>query len=77
MNLKMIKIYNHYLDKRREIMKNTQCKFGDIFDSIIGKNSISLKQTTKLKFFQQKQCEYKPKKHFKLFLSLKKENQNL
>ena len=45
------KIYNHYLDKRREIMKNTQFKVDDIFGDIISKDTISPEQITKLNNF--------------------------
>ena len=29
------KIYNHYLDKRKEIMKKTQFKVEQVFDNVI------------------------------------------
>ena len=48
------KIYNHYIDKRSEIMKNTQFKFEDIFGDIINKDSISTEQITKLNNFLAK-----------------------
>ena len=38
--LKMV--YNHYLNKRIEIMKNAQFKAKDIFGDVISKGSISL-----------------------------------
>ena len=41
------KIYNHYLDKRKEIMKNTQWKVEDIFGDVISKDKFSLEQITK------------------------------
>ena len=41
------KIYNHYLDKKKEIMKNTQFKFEDIFGELINKDNISPEQKTK------------------------------
>ena len=37
----MKKIYNHYLDKRKEIMKKTSFKVEDIFGDIINKDTIS------------------------------------
>ena len=40
-------IYNHYVDKKSEIMKNTQFKVEDIFSDIISKDSISTEQITK------------------------------
>ena len=30
-------IYNHYIDKKSEIMKNTSFKFEDIFTDVISK----------------------------------------
>ena len=41
------KIYNHYIDKRSEIMKNTQFKVEDVFGEVISKDSISPEQITK------------------------------
>ena len=48
------KIYNHYLDKRKEIMKNTQFKVEDVFGDVISKDSISPEETTKLNKFLAK-----------------------
>ena len=48
------KIYNHYLDKRKEIMKNTQFKLEDVFGVVIKKDSFSQEQITKLKNFLAK-----------------------
>ena len=45
------KIYNHYIDKRSEIMKNTQFKVEDVFGDVKSKDSISTKQMTKLNNF--------------------------
>ena len=47
------KIYNHYLDKRSEMRKNTQFKVEDVFGDVINKHSFSTEQTTKLNFFSQ------------------------
>ena len=47
----MKKIFNHYLDKRSEIMKNTQFKVKDIFGDIINNDCISSEQITKLRIF--------------------------
>ena len=41
------KIYSHYIDKRKEFMKNTSFKVGDVFDDVISKHSISPEQITK------------------------------
>ena len=38
------KIYNHYLDKRKETVRNTQFKVEDIFDDNVSKDSISPEQ---------------------------------
>ena len=48
-------IYNHYIDKRKEIMKNTSFKGEDVFGDDISKDTILPEQRTKLKkFFSQK-----------------------
>ena len=41
------KIYNHYIDKRSEIMKNTQFKVEDVFADVISKDNFSQEQITK------------------------------
>ena len=47
-------IYNHYVDKKSEIMKNTQFKVEDIFNEVIKKDTISQEQIVKLNnFFSQ------------------------
>ena len=52
--LEMKKIYNHYLDKRKEIMNSTKFKVEDIFGDVISKDSISPEQITKLNIFLAK-----------------------
>ena len=52
--LELKKIYNHYIDKRSEIMKNTQFKVEDVFGDVISKDSISPEQITKLNNFLAK-----------------------
>ena len=47
-------IYNHYIDKKSEIMKNTQFKIEDIFTDVISKDTISTEQITKLNNFLAK-----------------------
>ena len=47
-------IYNHYLDKKSEFMKNTQFKVEDIFTDVISKDTISTEQITKLNNFLAK-----------------------
>ena len=48
------KIYNHYIDKRKEIMKSTQFKVEDVFGDIISKDNFSQEQITKLNNFLAK-----------------------
>ena len=45
------KYYKPYLDKRKEIMKNTSFKVEDIFGVVICKDSVSPERITKLKSF--------------------------
>ena len=47
-------IYNHYVDKKSEIMKNTQFKVEDIFNEVINKDTISQEQIVKLNNFLAK-----------------------
>ena len=48
------KIYNHYLDKRKEIMKKTQFKVEDVFGDVISKDNFSQEHITKLNNFLAK-----------------------
>ena len=48
------KIYNHYVDKKSEIMKNTQFKVEDVFGNVISKDNFSQEQITKLNNFLAK-----------------------
>ena len=48
------KIYDHYLDKRKEIMKNTQVKVEDVFGDVISKDNFSQEQITKINNFLAK-----------------------
>ena len=48
------KIYNHYLDKRSETMKNTIFKVEDVFGDDISKDNFSQEQITKLNNFAAK-----------------------
>ena len=52
--LELKKIYNHYIDKRKEIMDSTKFKVEDIFGDVISKDSISPEQITKLNSFLAK-----------------------
>ena len=56
--LDLKKLYNHYLDKRKEIMNSTKFKVEDIFGDIISKESISPEQITKPNNFSTKKYEY-------------------
>ena len=49
--LELKKIYNQYLDKRKEIMNSTKFEVEDIFGDVISKDSISPEQITKLNNF--------------------------
>ena len=42
------KIYNHCIDERSEIMKNTSLKVEDVFGDVISKDNFSQEQITKL-----------------------------
>ena len=48
------KFYNHYIDKRSEIMKNTSFKVEDVFGDVISKDNFSQEQITKLNTFSAK-----------------------
>ena len=48
------KIYNHYIDKRSEIMENTSFKVEDVFGDVISKDNFSQEQITKLNNFLAK-----------------------
>ena len=48
------KIYNHYFDKRSELMKSTCFKVEDVFGDVISKDNFSQEQITKLNNFLAK-----------------------
>ena len=48
------KIYNRYIDKKSEIMKNTSFRVEDVFGDVISKDGISPEQITKLNKFLAK-----------------------
>ena len=50
----MNKIYNRYLDKRKQIMDSTKFKVEHIIGDVISKDSISQEQITKLNNFLTK-----------------------
>ena len=45
------KIYNHYLDKRKETRKNTSLKVEDVFGDVICKDNFNQEQIIKLNKF--------------------------
>ena len=47
-------IYNHYIDKRKEIMNSTKFKVENAFSDVISKDSFSQEQKTKLNNFLAK-----------------------
>ena len=53
-SLELKKLYNHYIDKRKEIMNSTKFKVEDIFGDVISKDTISNEQITKLNNFLAK-----------------------
>ena len=53
-DLELKKIYNHYLDKRKEIMNSTKFKVEEIFGDVISKDTISPEQIIKLNIFLAK-----------------------
>ena len=55
------KVYNHYSDKKSEIMKNTSFKVEDVFGDVIWKDNFSQEQTIKLNNFPAKICKCKYK----------------
>ena len=48
------KIFNHYLDKRKEITKNNSFKVEDVFGDVISRDNFSQEQITKLNNFLAK-----------------------
>ena len=47
-------IYNHYIDKRKDIMNNTQFKVEDVFGKVKSKDNFTQEQITKLNNFLAK-----------------------
>ena len=45
------KVYNHYLDKRKEIIKNTIFEVEDVFGDVISRDIFSEEQIAKLNNF--------------------------
>ena len=68
-------IYNHYLDKRKEIMKITQFKVEDVFGDVISKDNFSQEQITKLNnFFSKNNVNININVKFNLFKPRKNKN---
>ena len=51
---KLKKIYNHYIEKRSEIMKNTSFKVEFVFGDVISKDNFSQEQINKFNNFSAK-----------------------
>ena len=69
------KIFNHYVDKRKEIMKNTSFRVEDVFGDVISKDNFSREQITKLNnFFSQNNVSVTIDNKFNLFNPRKKTN---
>ena len=51
------KIYNQYIDTKREIMKSTSFQVEDVYDGIMGKVKFIREQITKLNKFLAKIME--------------------
>ena len=47
-------IFDHYIDKRSEIMRKTQFRVEDVFDDVISKDNFSQEQITKFDNFLAK-----------------------
>ena len=45
------KIYNHYVDKRTEIKKNSSLRVEDVFGDVLSKDNFSQEQITKINNF--------------------------
>ena len=70
-------IYNHYVEKKSEIMKNTQFKVEDIFNEVINKDTISQEQIVKLNnFFSQNDVNINIKIKFNFFKNRKEKINN-
>ena len=67
------KIYNHYIDKRSEIMKKTPFKVEDVFGDVMSEDNFSQEQITKIKkFFSKSNVNVNININFKLFKPRKK-----
>ena len=68
-------IYNHYIDKKSEKLKNTSFRVEDIFTDAINKDTISTEQITKLNnFFSQNNVNININIKFNFFKPSKKTN---
>ena len=48
--LKKKTIYNYYLDKHKDFMKNTEISYRKTHGCILGKEGISIEQVTEIRF---------------------------
>ena len=71
--LEVKNIYNHYLDKTKEIMKHTSSKVEDFLGDVISKDIFSQEQITKLdNFFNENNVNINKIFNFKFFNPKKK-----
>ena len=69
------KTYNHYIDKRSEILKNTQFKVEDVSGDVISKDNFSQEQITKINnFFSKNNVNININIKFNFFKPRKKTN---
>ena len=67
--------YNHYIDKRSEIMRNSSFRVEDVFGDVISKDNFSQEQITKLNnFFSKNNVNVNINIKFNFFKSRKKSN---
>ena len=61
------KICNHYFDKRKEFMKNTEFKVESVFGDVINQDIFGQKQISKLNDFSQNNVNISFSKKINLF----------
>ena len=70
-------IYNQYVNKRTEIMKNTSFRVEDVFGDVLSKDNFSQEQITKLNKFSQNNVNININIKFNFFKPKKKINSNI
>ena len=70
--LELKKIYNHYIDRRKEFMKNTQFRVEYVFDEVSNKGNFDQDQITKFSFFSESKVSINIKIIFNVFKPRKK-----